>query len=154
MDDPEKGSFVNLLLAYHEDGLRKAWSHVHESVLDDSMQPFARAHGGLNAWEYGKRNPKFDTVFNKGMAGHTKIYMRAVLDAYHGFDDVKVLVDVGGGFGSSLGLITARYPHIRGVNFDQPHVIDASPDLPGKKLMVSFFIIFFEEVTNEKGIAR
>lgn len=77
-------------------------------------------------------------VFNKAMAGHTKIYMRALLDAYHGFEDVKVLVDVGGGFASSLSLITARYPHIKGINFDQPHVIDACPELPGEFKFIAF----------------
>jgi len=50
---------------------------------------------------------------------------------YRGFDDVKVLVDVGGGLGASLEQITKRLPHIKGVNFDQAHVIEASPKIPG-----------------------
>jgi caffeic acid 3-O-methyltransferase len=41
------------------------------------------------------------------------------------------LVDVGGGTGSSLALIAAKYPHIRGINYDQPHVVAASPACPG-----------------------
>ena len=62
VDDPDKGSFLNLLLAYqHPGAFMQTWEHVHESVLDDSIQPFARAHG-TNAWEYGKQNPQFDKV--------------------------------------------------------------------------------------------
>jgi flavonol 3-O-methyltransferase/caffeic acid 3-O-methyltransferase len=41
------------------------------------------------------------------------------------------LVDVGGGTGSSLALIAAKYPHIRGINYDLPHVVAASPSYPG-----------------------
>ncbi|KAG0579947.1 hypothetical protein KC19_4G137000 [Ceratodon purpureus] len=131
VDDPERGSFVHLLLTYQSPGaFLQTWEHLHESVLDDAIQPFARAHG-MNAWEFGKHNPQFDKVFNKAMAGNSKIYMRAILDAYHGFEDVKVVVDVGGGFAAALSLITARYPHIKGINFDQPHVIDVCPELPG-----------------------
>jgi hypothetical protein len=40
-------------------------------------------------------------------------------------------VDVGGGTGSSLALIAAKYPHIRGINYDRPHVVAASPAYPG-----------------------
>jgi hypothetical protein len=130
VDDRENGSFKNLLLMYQHWGYLGTWAHIDASVVDDSVQPFARANGGLNAWEFQKRHKEFDTIFNKAMAGHSKVYMRAVLEAYHGFDDVRVLVDVGGGFGSSLSLITAKYPHVRGINFDQPHVIDACPDIP------------------------
>jgi len=130
IDDKEKGSFVHLLLLYQNDGLLRCWERLHESVVDDSVQPFGRAHEGMNAWEFGRRNPEFDRVFNLAMAGHSNVYMRAVLEAYKGFEDVKVLVDVGGGFASSLRLITERYPHLRGVNFDQAHVIEACPELP------------------------
>jgi hypothetical protein len=65
------------------------------------------------------------------MAQHSRLYMQAVLRAYHGFQDGKCLVDVGGGTGSSLALIAAKYPHIRGINYDLPHVVAASPAYPG-----------------------
>lgn len=132
VDDAENGSFLHLLHTYQHWGYLGAYGHIDESVIDDSVQPFARANGGLNAWEFGKRNPDADVMFNKAMAGHTKVYMRAVLEAYRGLDDVRVLVDVGGGFGSSLSLIVAKHPHIRGINFDQPHVIENAPEIPRK----------------------
>jgi tRNA G46 methylase TrmB len=68
-------------------------------------------------------------VFILAVAGNSQVYMWAALDAYQGFEQVKVLVDVGGGFGSALAEITARYPHIKGINFNQPHVIDACPPI-------------------------
>ncbi|RRT54382.1 hypothetical protein B296_00047386, partial [Ensete ventricosum] len=39
----------------------------------------------------------------------------------------KLLVDVGGGVGISLHMITSMHPHIKGVNYDLPHVISEAP---------------------------
>ncbi|CAK9216991.1 unnamed protein product [Sphagnum troendelagicum] len=64
------------------------------------------------------------------MSSHSRIYVEAMLGAYHGFQDVNCLVDVGGCTGASLALITAKYPHIRGINFDLPHVVATSPTYP------------------------
>ncbi|KAI5345943.1 hypothetical protein L3X38_013820 [Prunus dulcis] len=41
------------------------------------------------------------------------------------------LVDVGGGLGVTLNLITSRYQHIKGINFDLPHVVNHAPSYPG-----------------------
>lgn len=130
VDDKEKGSFVHFLLLYQNDGFLRCWERLHESVLDDSVEPFARAHEGMHLWEIGRQNAEFNKLLHSGLAGYSKIYMGAVLESYKGFEDVKVLVDVGGGLASSLRLITQRYPHIRGVNFDLAHVIEACPELP------------------------
>ncbi|CAK9272632.1 unnamed protein product [Sphagnum jensenii] len=75
----------------------------------------------------------YDRVFLE-LSNHlsaTRLYMQAVLRAYHGFQEVKCLVDVGGGRGSSFALITAKYPNIQGINYDLPHVAAASPAYPG-----------------------
>ncbi|KAG6531470.1 hypothetical protein ZIOFF_005277 [Zingiber officinale] len=50
-----------------------------------------------------------------------------------GFDDVNVLVDVEGNTGGTLRMITSEHPHIRGINFDVPHVISQAPPIPGVK---------------------
>lgn len=136
VDDAERGSFVHILgLGKYTLGLE----HLHESVLDDSIQPFTRAHGLDGTFEYGKLDPEICEVFNKAMEGMTKIFMPALLDVYRGFDEVQVLVDVGGGVGASLALITARYPHIKGINFDEPHVVAGAPPMPGMALKIRLF---------------
>jgi len=43
-------------------------------------------------------------------------------------------VDVGGGLGSAMKLVTERYTHIRAVNFDQPHVISACKPMTSRIL--------------------
>ncbi|RRT60460.1 hypothetical protein B296_00027152 [Ensete ventricosum] len=42
---------------------------------------------------------------------------------------MEVLVDVGGNEGASLQMITSKHPHIKGVNYDLPHVISGAQPL-------------------------
>ncbi|KAL0001880.1 hypothetical protein SO802_015661 [Lithocarpus litseifolius] len=57
------------------------------------------------------------------MACTARIMMNTILSEYrHEFDSVGSLVDVGGGIGSGLAEIVKSYPHIKGINFDLPHV--------------------------------
>ncbi|KAB1206013.1 (R,S)-reticuline 7-O-methyltransferase [Morella rubra] len=44
-----------------------------------------------------------------------------------GFDGVGSLVDVGGGTGGMIAEIVKSHPHIRGINFDLPHVVATAP---------------------------
>lgn len=53
------------------------------------------------------------------------------LEIYSGFEDVSVLVDVGGGVGQNLNMIISKYPSIKGINFDLTKVIQNAPDYPG-----------------------
>ena len=85
--------------------------------------PFNRAHG-MNAFEYPSLDQRFNEVFNKAMFNSTMLLMKKILESYKGFEHINRLVDVGGGLGVNLGLITSKYPHIQGINFDLPHVIE------------------------------
>jgi len=76
------------------------------------------------------------------MINHTKLVMNKVLECYEGFKDIKRLVDVGGGLGVNIHLITSKYPHIHGINFDLPHVIQHAPSYLG---MTYYTIIFLRE---------
>jgi caffeic acid 3-O-methyltransferase len=65
------------------------------------------------------------------MFNHTTITMKKILDSYKGFEQLNQLVDVGGGLRVTLKLITSRYPHLKAINFDLPHVIQNAPRYPG-----------------------
>nr|ABD61227.1 O-methyltransferase-2 [Vanilla planifolia] len=108
----------------------ESWYHVKDAVLHGGV-PFNMAHGGLNEFEYHATDPSFSKVFNEAMRGHSVFIMRNILKVYRGFDEAKVMVDVCGGTGGTLGMITAKHPHIKGINFDLPHVIAQAPPLPG-----------------------
>jgi len=65
------------------------------------------------------------------MINHTTFMMKKVLESYKGFEGIKRLVDVGGGLGININLVTSKYPDIHGINFDLPHVIREAPSYPG-----------------------
>jgi len=69
--------------------------------------------------------------FNKAMGNITTIIMKRVLECYKGFEHMDTIVDVGGGLGITLKLITSKHSHIQGVNFDLPHVIENAQTYPG-----------------------
>jgi caffeic acid 3-O-methyltransferase len=128
--DEDGASLAPLLFLEQDRDFQEGWHHLSATVLDDSTDTFTRAHGE-SYFQYTSHNPRFSDLLNAGMGNQSRLYMQAVLRTYHGFQDVKCLVDVGGGTGSSLALITAKYPHIRGINYDLPHVAAASPAYPG-----------------------
>ncbi|THU47857.1 hypothetical protein C4D60_Mb09t20070 [Musa balbisiana] len=105
------------------------WYYLKDAVLEGGI-PFDKAYG-MTAFEYPGTDARFNQVFNEGMRNHSTIFTRKLLQKYRGFDDVKVLVDVGGGTGGTLRMITSEHPHIKGVNFDLPHVISDAPPYPG-----------------------
>ncbi|KAL5795906.1 hypothetical protein ACOSQ2_000726 [Xanthoceras sorbifolium] len=106
-----------------------SWSQLKDSVLEGGI-PFDRVYG-THAFEYPGLDPRFNEVFNKAMHNQTTIVIKNIIEAYKGFENVKQLVDVGGGLGVTLRAVTAKYPHIKGINFDLPHVIQHAPQYPG-----------------------
>lgn len=99
------------------------------AVLEGGV-PFNKAHG-MHAFEYPEIDPRFNKVFNTAMYNHTTILMKKMLESYAGFEDLSEVVDVGGGIGTTIGIITKKYPKIKGTNFDLPHVIAHAPAYPG-----------------------
>ncbi|XP_074263670.1 inositol 4-methyltransferase-like [Silene latifolia] len=126
----DQGSLGPLLALHHDKVMMESWYHLTEYVLEGGEVPFKRAHG-LIQFDYTGTDARFNHVFNQGMAHHTILVMKKLLEKYHGFDDVKVLVDVGGSIGVNVSLIVAKYPHIKGINYDLPHVIADAPSYPG-----------------------
>ncbi|URD86254.1 caffeic acid [Musa troglodytarum] len=102
---------------------------MKDVVLEGGI-PFKKAQG-MTAFEHHGSDPRFNKLFNDSMRNHSTILIKQLLETYCGFDDVKVLVDVGGGTGATLNMITSRHPHIKGINFDLPLVIASAPTNPG-----------------------
>ncbi|XP_031124994.1 caffeic acid 3-O-methyltransferase-like [Ipomoea triloba] len=106
-----------------------SWYALKDAVLEGGV-PFNRTHG-MHAFEYPGKDSRFNEVFNRAMHDHSAIAMKRVVECYKGFEGVKEVVDVGGGFGSTLSCIISKYPNIKGINFDLPHVIKEAPAIPG-----------------------
>jgi caffeic acid 3-O-methyltransferase len=106
-------------------------NHLRETVEDDA-NGFVLANGS-DMWTYGSAHPDFNDVFNASMQSRSKLLNTIISRYYEGFKHVQCLVDVGGGVGGALTQIVAAHPHIRGRNFDLPHVISTAPQIPGKR---------------------
>ncbi|KAF3439777.1 hypothetical protein FNV43_RR18055 [Rhamnella rubrinervis] len=107
-----------------------SWPQANDAILEGGI-PFNRVHG-MHAFEYPGVDPKYNQVFNTAMHDLTSIVTKKILEVYKGFDlNIKQLVDVGGGLGLTIHLITETYPHIKGINFDLPHVVQNAPSYPG-----------------------
>jgi hypothetical protein len=63
------------------------------------------------------------TLFNAGMAGNSPAHARLIAATYD-FSRMRTVVDVGAGRGRLLATILEQYPRLRGILFDQPHVIE------------------------------
>jgi hypothetical protein len=90
---------------------------------------FERAHG-LGAWAYFERHPDANALFNAAMNSVAPIKANATVSAYD-FSEFGVVVDVGGGHGTLLAAILARHPKVRGILFDQPHVVEGASAVLG-----------------------
>ncbi|XVF36926.1 hypothetical protein REPUB_Repub19eG0101000 [Reevesia pubescens] len=140
------GSVAPLFLLHHDKVFMESWYllpqnfnpffflsknlyHLNDVILEGGV-PFERVYG-MTAFEYPGTDQRFNRVFNQAMSNHTTLIMRKILDVYKGFDGVEVLVDVGGGIGVALTLISSKYPHIKAINFDLPHVLADAPTYSG-----------------------
>ncbi|GMI97418.1 caffeate O-methyltransferase 1, O-methyltransferase 1, O-methyltransferase 3 [Hibiscus trionum] len=105
------------------------WSQLKDAIIEGGV-PLNRVYG-MNGFEYNGTDPRINQLFNTAMINNTTIVFRQILDNYNGFEQIGCLVDVGGGLGITLSLITSKYPSIKGINFDLPHVIQHAPAYPG-----------------------
>jgi len=99
---------------------RDAWSHLVESVRAGE-NAFRLAHG-VGVWEYRAEHPEEGAIFDAAMASSSRLVIGSLLAAYD-FGRFETIVDVGGGNGALLAPLLAEHPKLRGVLFDQPHVV-------------------------------
>ncbi|KAF6143119.1 hypothetical protein GIB67_041187 [Kingdonia uniflora] len=111
-----------------------SWYYLKDAILEGGI-PYAKTNGA-----HLFDNPIVDpdliecqTFFNKAMFNSTNIVMKKILEVYKGLEGLKQVVDVGGGHGSSINIITSKYSTIEGINYDLPHVINTAPSHPGVK---------------------
>ncbi|TVU18660.1 hypothetical protein EJB05_34770, partial [Eragrostis curvula] len=118
------------VFAVDEENL-SSWHHMAAAVAGGVVQtPFEKAHG-LPIFDYMGTSPRLSALFDQAMAQQSMLVVNKLLEHTKVFDGVSVLVDVGGGTGATLAMITNRYKHIRGINFDLSHVISEAPSFQG-----------------------
>ena len=99
----------------------RCWDDLFETVRTGETA-FDRLYG-RPIFAYLSEHPEQAKIFDAAMTGFSGRATRAMLDAYD-LSGVGTLADVGGGLGTNLTAILGRYPAMRGVLFDQPHVVE------------------------------
>ena len=123
-------SLAPMLLMETHPRLMTPWHTISHCIKDGGI--CFKKINGREIWDFASENPEFNKLFNDAMACTARIVMNTILSEYkHGFDSVGSLVDVGGGIGSGLAEIVKSYPHIKGINFDLPHVAATAPIYDG-----------------------
>ena len=118
--------------ARYDDGFPWITAAINEltRTLQTGTTGMELAHG-MPIFEYLTRHPdagrRFDLVMTVAQEGEPE----AVAETYD-FTGVQTLIDVGGGNGTALAVMLQRHPHLRGVLFDLPAVIErGAPALTG-----------------------
>ncbi len=108
----------------------QAWGELPYSVKTGGV-----AHEkaqGMGSFEFFQKNAEAGKIFNAAMTNFTRAVIPAVVEAYD-FSGINRLVDVAGGHGLLLAGILKANPHLQGVLFDLPFVIEGAGELLDKE---------------------
>lgn len=84
---------------------------------------------GKPIFDYIASNPRAAALFDAAMVGVHGTETAAMVEAYD-FSGIGTLIDIGGGNGSLISTVLKRYPSMRGILYDLPHVVErAKPNL-------------------------
>lgn len=101
----------------------EAWGNLMQSVKTGEIALDSKI--GMNIWQYFEQHPDRADNFNRYMAGSSELLNRAISTKYD-FSQYHTLVDVGGGFGGMISAIAAANPHLNGIVYDAPSVVEKS----------------------------
>lgn len=101
----------------------QAWAALLHSVRTGE-NAFKHVHG-TDVWAYRSSRPDESAIFDRAMTSLSRRSNRSLLAAYD-FGRFKTLADVGGGNGGLLAAVLAAHPNLKGILFDQPHVVSGA----------------------------
>lgn len=118
----------------------RAWGELEYSIRTGKIA-FDHVYG-KPCFDWLAEHPEQAANFDAAMVGVHGQESAAMVDAYD-FSSFGTLVDIGGGNGSLIKLVLERFPKLKGILFDLPHVIErAMPNLPADRCQAiggSFF---------------
>jgi len=106
----------------------KPWGELYETIK--TGEPAFDRVFGEPFFQYLGHNPEDAALFNAAMTQTSSGSLSDITEVY-AFSGFTKIVDVGGGRGGLLRGILERYPHIKGVLFDQPPVVADANEIKG-----------------------
>lgn len=104
-----------------------AWAQF-DYTLRTGRSSFEHVHG-MGYWDYLAEHPEDSKRFDGSQASGTRMELRTLMSAYDSWAGLTSVVDVGGGNGMFLAGLLARFRHLHGTLFDQPHVVAGAPEV-------------------------
>jgi hypothetical protein len=104
----------------------RAFGSLLQSVM--TGEPAFDEVASAPVWEYLARHPDDGERFARGMANISSLENEVVVGTYD-FSPFRVVIDVGGGRGGFIAAILRANPGLRGVLYDEPHVLSRPTDL-------------------------
>ncbi len=118
-------SLRDLAIFMGEDWHWQVWGRTLYSVRTGKAA-WAEVHGA-EVFPYFAGNPEAAKIFDRAMTSLSNLAIKAVVEAYD-FSGIETLVDVAGGHGRLLTTILEANSEVKGVLFDQPHVLEGAKD--------------------------
>jgi hypothetical protein len=99
------------------------WGKLLHSVrTGESARKLVGGAEGFTEFEHDERAA---LIFNRAMAELTSLVAAEVVRRYR-FDEIRRIVDVGGGYGALLAAVLKGQPSAQGVLLDLPHAIEGA----------------------------
>jgi ubiquinone/menaquinone biosynthesis C-methylase UbiE len=103
----------------------RTWAEIDYSVRTGKIA-FDKVFGEP-IFDYLGKHPEKARIFDAAMVGIHGRESSAVLDAYD-LSGIGILADIGGGNGSQITEILKKYPAMKGILFDLPHVVERAKE--------------------------
>jgi SAM-dependent methyltransferase len=100
------------------------WSRLREALASGAPTAYEIAHG-TGLYEHLARDQAAARRFDAAIDAFTRHEARALCRLFD-FSVARKVVDIGGGHGTLLRELLGHWPHLRGVLFDLPHVVEPS----------------------------
>jgi SAM-dependent methyltransferase len=97
------------------------WASLSAALRSD-VSAFEATHGA-SLFEYLDAHAEDARLYHSAVDAFTRREAHALIDAFD-FSSVGTVVDVGGGLGTLLGELAARWPEMRCILYDRPAVVE------------------------------
>jgi hypothetical protein len=116
------GSMKDAVSVFAGVEIQDSWREL-EYCVRTGEPAFKKDHPDQDAFTQMESDPEAAATFDRAMAAFTSQTAQVVAAVYD-FSAFDTLMDVGGGNGALLFGILDAHPKLRGIVFDQPHVVE------------------------------
>jgi hypothetical protein len=106
---------------YYGEDVHKSWDELFNS-LKTGIPAFELVFK-QPVFNYFKDNPSRGTIFHEAMKAKSLAVSKSALTSYN-FGQFHSICDIGGGYGHFVKVLLNSYPHLNGIVFDLPEVIN------------------------------